>query len=477
MEAIKLLMKNMKPRFRMLMIFGFMLSIGTSLMHLIDPVLTSKLFDDVIVPANPDPLIPILAMMLIAQVVRMGGRYLMVVMFETASQDMLVNMRAILFRKLQYQDIAYFHGNRTGDLMTRLQSDLDYCRHVTAWLVFQITDNVTLLVAALALFFATNWKLTVLLLLVVPFTSIIVAGYMRRVRGKFRDRREKMADMNVAAQENIAGNRVVKAFVREEYEKEQFDQKNKAFKKINLDVNKAWLRISPLMESTVLMMSLITVFVGGFFIMSGELTPGELAMFTSLSFALTNPIRSIGTYIDDMQRFAASAEKVMEIYYAEPSVVDRETAMDHAAMQGDIRFDNVTFGYGDTPVLKHISLSVEAGKTLGIMGPTGSGKTSLISLIARLYDINEGSVLVDGCDVRDWKLQQLRRHIGIATQDVFLFSDSIENNIAFSDMQMTEKESEEFARLAAVDEFASYMPEGYDTIIGERGVGVSGGQR
>jgi ATP-binding cassette subfamily B protein len=158
-------------------------------------------------------------------------------------------------------------------------------------------------------------------------------------------------------------------------------------------------------------------------------------------------------------------------------VVDRETAEDRQEMQGAVCFDNVTFGYGDTPVLKNISLSVDAGKTLGIMGPTGSGKTSLINLITRLYDVQSGAVLVDGVDVRDWKLQQLRSHIGIATQDVFLFSDSIENNIAFSDMRMTEGEAQEFARLAAVDEFASYMPEGYETIIGERGVGLSGGQR
>lgn len=477
MEAIKLLIKHIKPKFRVLMVFGFVLSIGTSLMHLIDPVLTSRLFDEVIVPGNPDPLIPILAMMLIAQVVRMGGRYLMVVMFETASQDMLVNMRTALFRKLQYQDVAYFHGSRTGDLMTRLQSDLDYCRHVMAWLVFQITDNVTLLVAALILFFTTNWQLTVLLLLVVPFTTIVAASYLRRVRGKFRERREKMADMNIVAQENIAGNRVVKAFVRETYEKERFDQRNQAFKKINLDVNKAWLSISPLMESTVLVMSLITVFVGGFFIMNGSLTPGELAMFTSLSFALTNPIRSIGSYIDDMQRFSASAAKVMEIYYANPEVVDRETAKDHDGMKGDVCFENVTFRYEETLVLKNVSLSVKAGQTLAIMGPTGSGKTSLINLITRLYDVQSGAVLVDGVDVRDWKLQQLRSHIGIATQDVFLFSDSIENNIAFSDMNMTEEQAREFARLSAVDEFAAYMPEGYETIIGERGVGLSGGQR
>ena len=474
MLQMKFLLQNIRPKYRRLMVLGFVISIVTSAMQLIDPWLTAKLYDDVIVAQNPDPLLSILATMLGVQLVRIALRYYMVLLFENASQDMLVHLRGKLFEKLQYQDMAFFDRNRTGDLMTRLQSDTDYCRHVVAWVGFQITDSVTLLCAALALFLYYSWKLTLLLLLVVPLILLVTDRYRKRVHGKFHLFRERM---DTAAQENIAGNRVVKAFVREDYERARFREKNEAFRQINLDINKTWLSAFPFMESTAVLISAITVFVGGFFIMTGEITAGQLAMFTTLSFALTNPIRSIGPYMDDLQRCSSSVSKIMEVYYAQPTVFDAPDAEAHETVRGEVAFHHVDFAFGEHTVLHDIDFSVPAGSTLAIMGPTGSGKTTLCSLITRLYDVSGGAVTVDGCDVRKWRLEDLRRAVGVATQEVFLFSDSIENNIAFSDLTMSEETAHDFARRAAVEEFAVKMPDGYETVVGERGVGLSGGQR
>ena len=221
----------------------------------------------------------------------------------------------------------------------------------------------------------------------------------------------------------------------------------------------------------------MTVFLGGVFIIRGEITPGELAIFTGLSWAVSNPMRELGTLINDLQRFSTSAAKVIELFYSQPEIVDSEDAVSHDKVHGGIEFRNVSFSIEGKPILEDVSFSVEAGKTVAIMGPTGSGKTSMIQLLARFYDVTEGQVLVDGCDVRNWKLQELRGGIGTATQDVFLFSDTVEGNIAFGNQDLTLEEVKDFARRADAAEFIDHLPEEYDTIIGERGVGLSGGQR
>ena len=224
-------------------------------------------------------------------------------------------------------------------------------------------------------------------------------------------------------------------------------------------------------------MMLVTVFVGGLFIIWGELTPGQLAIFTSLSWALSNPMRELGNLLNDLQRFSTSVSKVMEIYYAKPSIADAPDAVSHEKMRGDIEFQDVSFKIDSQQILSHVSFSVKAGQTVAVMGPTGGGKTTLIHLLARFYDVTEGKVLVDGCDVKMWKLSELRSGIGTATQDVFLFSDTVEGNVAFGNQDLTLDEVKDFARRADAAEFIEKLPEGYDTIIGERGVGLSGGQR
>ena len=458
-------------------ITAMVISAVTSLMLLVNPSLTATLVDEVIIAENPEPLLGILAVMLIVKLAREGARYLMIVLLETASQNTVYSLRRTLFAKLQFQDTRFFDRNRTGDLMTRMSADLDWCRHFISYMDYAVVDCVFMFLGTLILFFCVSWKLTLCLAVVTPILMLITKLYSSKVRPLFVAMRERLSEMNTAAQENIAGNRVVRAFAREKYEEESFERRNAAFRDSQLAINKKWLSFYPFIELLANSMTVITVFLGGFFIILGEITPGELTIFTQLSWALSNPMRQLGNLINDTQRFATSATKVMELYYGRPQIADRPDAVDHDDMKGAIAFKNVTFHFDRQEVLHDISFAVKPGQTLAIMGPTGSGKTTIINLLARCYDVSSGSVEVDGCDVKNWKLQQLRRHLGVATQDVFLFSDTVDGNIAFGNQALTEAQVHEYARSADADEFISKLSEGYDTLIGERGVGLSGGQK
>lgn len=458
-------------------ITAMVISAVTSLMLLVNPSLTATLVDEVIIAENPEPLLGILAVMLIVKLAREGARYLMIVLLETASQNTVYSLRRTLFAKLQFQDTRFFDRNRTGDLMTRMSADLDWCRHFISYMDYAVVDCVFMFLGTLILFFCVSWKLTLCLAVVTPILMLITKVYSGKVRPLFVAMRERLSEMNTAAQENIAGNRVVRAFAREKFEEEAFEQRNAAFRDSQLAINKMWLSFYPFIELLANSMTIITVFLGGFFIILGEITPGELTIFTQLSWALSNPMRQLGNLINDTQRFATSATKVMELYYGRPHIADRSDAVDHADMKGAIAFKNVTFHFDRQEVLHDISFDVKPGQTLAIMGPTGSGKTTIINLLARCYDVSSGSVEVDGCDVKNWKLQQLRRHLGVATQDVFLFSDTVDGNIAFGNQALTEDQVHAYARIADADEFISKLSEGYDTLIGERGVGLSGGQK
>lgn len=477
MENIKWLWGVMDKRYHKWHIMALVISAVTSLMLLINPYLSKQLVDEVIVAQNPEPLVGLLATMLVVKLLREGMRYVMVVTLEHTSQNVIMNLRTRLFTRLQYQDMRFFDRHRSGDLMTRLSSDTDWCRHFLSYIDYSAVDSVVMFIGSSIYLFSVNWKLALAMVCVTPLLMLITKVYSKGARRMFVDMRDKMSEMNANAQENIAANRVVKAFAREEYEKEQFDQRSRAFRDANLDINKRWLSFYPFIEILANAMTLLTVFFGGYLMITDGMTAGELTIFTQLAWTLSVPMRQLGNLLNDWQRFITCSNKVMEIEISRPEIVDSSCAVDHDHVQGAICFDHVSFAYGKQNVLTDVSFSAEPGQTVAIMGPTGSGKTTLIQLLARCYDVSSGSISVDGCDVRRWKLQQLRDSIGTATQDVFLFSDTVEGNIAFGDQALTEEEVHDFARRAAADDFIHDLSDGYDTIIGERGVGLSGGQK
>lgn len=464
-------------KYKKYLIIALCISAVTSLMLLINPTLTSRLIDEVIVKQNTEPLMGLLMAMLAVQVVRNGLRYLMIVFLEQTSQNALFNLRVKLFTRLQYREMRFFDQNRAGDLMTRLSADVDWCRHFFAFILYAIVDNLVTFLSTTIYFFFINWKMALVLFCVTPLLMLITKLYSKKARPLFIEMRDRLSEMNMRAQENIAANRVVKAFAREEYEKEQFDQRSRNFRDINLKINEQWLKFFPSIEIMANMMTLITVFLGAIFMINGELTAGGLTLFTSLSWALSNPMRNLGNLLNDFQRFFTSADKVMQIELGRPQIKDEEDAVDHGRMRGKVEFDHVSFAYDRQKVLDDITFSAEAGQTVAIMGPTGSGKTTLIQLLARFYEPGEGEIRIDGDCLKKWKLAQLRGGIGTALQDVFLFSDTVDGNIAFGNTELTEDEVKAFASRADAHDFVSKLPEGYDTIVGERGVGLSGGQR
>ena len=476
-KQIHWLWSHMDPPYRRRHILALAICVFSCMLLLVNPALSRRLIDDVIVAQNPDHLLSILAVMLVVKLGREGLRYLMVITLETDSQNVIFNLRRHLFAKLQYSDLRFYDMHRTGDLMTRMSADLDWCRHFLAFICYRIIDASCTFLFATVYLLLVNWKLTMLLIVITPILLLITKTLSRHIRPRFVFMREKLSEMNTAAQENIAGNRVIKAFAREEYEKDRFEEKNHAFMNSHLRINKLWLTFFPMIELLVNAIQLVTVFVGGLFIIRGELTPGELAIFTGLSWAVSNPMRELGNLINDLQRFSTSVTKVMELSFNQPEIVDEPDAVPHEHMQGKVEFRDVSFQIDQKTILEDVSFTVEPGQTVAVMGPTGGGKTSMIHLLARFYDTSSGSVLVDDCDVRRWKLQELRSGIGTATQDVFLFSDTVEGNIAFGDQELTLDEVKDFARRADAAEFVDQLPDGYDTIIGERGVGLSGGQR
>lgn len=477
MHQIKWLWTVMDKPFHKKHVLALVISAVTSVMLLINPTLTSRLVDEVIVAQNPDPLMGLLMAMLAFKVLRECLRYFMVITLEKCSQNLLFNLRNRLFTKLQYQDMRFFDTHRTGDLMTRMSADADWCRHFVSYIDYAAVDSIVMFLSTSVYFFFINWKLALALVCVTPLLMVITKVYSKRVRQLFINMRDRLSDMNTAAQENIAGNRVVKAFAREDYEKERFDQRSTAYRDANLSINKLWLSFYPFIEILANAMTLITVFLGGLFMIWGELTPGELTIFTSLSWAMSNPMRTLGNLLNDFQRFSTCAGKIMEMDMSRPSIADGSSPVAHERVHGKVEFRNVSFAYDGATVLKDISFTANPGETVAIMGPTGSGKTTIIQLLARFYDARQGEILVDDCDVRKWKLQELRRGIGTAIQDVFLFSDTVEGNVAFGNQELTFEDVRDFANRAAADEFITQLPEGYDTIIGERGVGLSGGQR
>ena len=477
MFRIKWLWKYMGEK-RHLFVIAMVLSAVTSAILVVNPMLSQKLIDDVITPQNLSLLLPILGMMLAVQMVRLTLRYTMIVLLEKSSQCTFNGLRHRMYSVLQNMDARYFHSIRTGDLMTRMTNDLDLIRHAIAWISYVTVDSIVTFAAALIYLGCVNVELMLCLAAITPLILIVTRFFSKTIHPMFVELRWKLSSLNTVAQENIEGNRVVKAFAREDYENEKFEEKNEDYRKMNLKTAYVGAKFNPIIDILSQSLSVTTLLVGGIFMMQGKLTAGEILAFSSLTWALANPLRNLGMLINDIQRFFASCQMIIEIFYAQPSIADRYQARDPGVRpEGDVEYRNVSLKIDGTMILDDISFHVKPGQTLGIIGTTGSGKTTLAGMLTRINDATSGEVLLDGEPVQDYTLQALRRYVGVAMQDVFLFSDTIDANSAYGRPGMPEGEVKDFARRAGADEFIRKTQDGYDTLVGERGVGLSGGQK
>ena len=464
-------------KYRVRMIVGLTLVFITSLLVLINPQISGMIVDEVIEGQHYEKLGILLLIMIGVTLVRSLLRFTFLMCFESSSQGLVYDMREEAYRKLMKEDFNFFNKNRTGDLMSRQTGDMDAVRHMVSHVIYFSFENILVFLMALVMIFSVNVKMALCMLIVLPFTLAVTLSQRRHIKPAFDRVRDCFSSLNAFAQETIAGNRVVKAFAKEDYELEKFDRENDGYRDAQLNAASIWMKYIPMFEILSQCLTIILMIMGGFMVIDGEMTIGNMVTVNGYLWMLNSPLRQAGWIINDLQRFLTAIEKIYKVYTTEPDIKQPEHVVEKRKLKGSVTFDHVNYYTNDDTVLKDISFHVEPGQTVGIIGATGSGKSSLINLICRFYDVNQGRVLVDDIDVRNLNLQTLRGNIGIAMQDVFLFSDTIEGNIAYGNPDCTFEQVQAAAKIANADEFIREMPEGYDTIIGERGVGLSGGQK
>lgn len=464
-------------KYRLRMLFGMVLVTILAAAALASPYISKIIVDTVIKGGKTEYLIPLVGILVGLVVVKGVCRFSSQVLFETSSQGVLYAMRDKVYRKLLMEDFAFYNKNRTGDLMGRQTGDMDAIRHFVAYVIYTIYENILYFVLALVLIFTINVPMALCMVIVLPLAALTTYLQAKSVHPAFKKCRDAFSGLNTFVQENISGNRVVKAFAKEDYEKEKFNVQNDIYREAELGAAKIWRRYVPVFELLSYVLTIILMLVGGIMVVKGQMTLGDLVAVNGYLWMLTVPLRMAGWWINDVQRFTTSVEKIYDTYSAEPDIKRPKKPVNHKKLEGNVTFKNVSYRADDEDILQNINFDVKKGETVGIIGTTGAGKSTIVNLMCRFFDATEGEVLVDGVNVKDYDMHDLRDNIGMAMQDVFLFSDTIEGNIAYGKPDISFEKVKEVARMADANHFIQNLPEGYDTIVGERGVGLSGGQK
>lgn len=485
MFQIKWIWQNLKG-YRGRYIFALCSTVLLASSLLVQNLIIADIIDNVFSPLIDNPvvtqdvinlLIRSVIVLISFTLLRTSFCYLSVMTYETCSQGLIYKLRNDLYQNMQKQDMAFYSANRTGDLMTRLTGDMNMIRHTVCYVFRMLIDCIVLFLTTTICFIVKDFLFALCLLAVTPLIFAVTWKFSKKIGPLYVDLRERLSQLNTCAQENISGNRVVKAFAKEQFECEKFDDKNSDFKNANLKATLLWLKYAPYINGLSQSLSVAVLLVGGIFLITGRISIGTFTLFNTLCWTLTNPMKTMGMLLNDLQRFFASASKIIELYYSRSTIASRHDAVKKTSRpKGDISFNDVSLKMHGTQVLKNINLDIKPNETVAIMGPTGCGKTSLINLIPRFTDISSGKLTIDGIPVNRIDLHDLRKSIGIATQDVFLFSDTVDGNIAYGDLSLSEEEVSKYAKAASVD-FIHKMSDGFETLIGERGTGLSGGQK
>lgn len=464
-------------KYRGLMIVGILLTTAVSVLSVVNPYISGQIVDQVISGGKYYKLMPFIACLIGVTIVMGALRFLFQVAFETASQGVLYDMRDKVYRKLLEEDFAFYNKKRTGDLMSRQTGDMDAIRHFVAYVVYMVYQSVLMFVFALLMIFTVNTKLALAMLVVLPFTAFATYRQTKEVRPAFKRNRDCFSSLNAFVQENVSGNRVVKAFAKEDFEIEKFNKENDKFRAAQIDASKIWMKYVPIFEVLSYALTIILILYGGYMVIQGEITLGQLVTVNGYLWMLNNPLRQAGWLVNDISNFTTSVEKIYATYSEEPHVKTPVSGVVKKHLKGEVEFKNVSYRADDEDIVMDVNFKVKRGQTVGIIGSTGAGKSTIMNLLCRFYDTTSGEVLVDGVNVRDMDLYNLRDNIGMAMQDVFLFSDTIEGNIAYGRPSCSFDEVKQAAIMADANHFIQALPDGYDTIVGERGVGLSGGQK
>ncbi|MCR5062052.1 MAG: ABC transporter ATP-binding protein/permease [Treponema sp.] len=467
-------------RYRFLMLIGLSLSVIVAALNMINPLITGNIVDKVIQGGQHSILLKLILIMICTTVGKSILRYTYQVIFEHCSQNVILKMRQDLYAHIQTLDFSWYDSSHTGNVMTLLTSDLDKVRHFVAWVLYQILENSLIYIFSIITLSSINWKLTLAFMVIAPPVLLLINKFKIKIKPAHMAVRDQFAVLNTRVGENIEGNRVVKAFVREKYEISKFDVENEKYQDVSVKNADVRVKYTPWIEALCGILPVILILFGGYLVINNQMTIGQLVTFNGLMWAFTQPINMFGILVDNTQNFAASKDRLYELWCAESKIkntTEKTPVKREESITGNVQFKNVSFSYNEVPVLKNVNFEIESGKTVGILGPTGSGKSTLANLLCRYYDVSSGEILIDGINVKDYDLQYLRRNVGITMQEAFLFSDTIEGNIAFADIEADFSEVEKASELARVKEFIGDVTDGYDTIVGERGVGLSGGQK
>jgi ATP-binding cassette, subfamily B, multidrug efflux pump len=463
-----------------LLMFGAMLSLVAVLAaNLLSPLYLQKTIDDGITPGNFDAILSAVGVLLLLALVRGVFSFLQAYWLEKVSQNVAFDMRNRIFNKISDLSFSYHDQQQTGQLMTRVTSDVEVIRQFVGQGLLNLVASALTVIGVIVLLVRTNWLLAIVELLSIPIIFVLIGYFISKVRPLFSVVQERLGSLNTILQENLAGIRVVRAFAREPHESSRYKGMNDLLMDVNITVNKRASVAFPLTFLTVNVATLGVVLVGGMMVIDGTMTVGTLVAFLSYLVVLIGPVFGIGFLATAIGRAAVSAERVFEVLDAKNEVEEKPGARQLGEICGDVELRNVMFKFAgaEHPALNDVSLKVECGQTVAIMGRTGSGKSSIINLIPRFYDPQKGQVLVDGIDVRDLTLDSLRGRVGMVLQDTILFSGSIRDNIAYGRPDATDEQVIAAAKAAQAHDFISALPEGYNTAVGERGVGLSGGQK
>jgi ATP-binding cassette subfamily B protein len=461
-----------------LFVLDFTCAVIAGLLELAFPLAVSKFIDELL-PSQDWPLILIACIVLLSiYALNTALQYIVTYWGHMLGINIETDMREKMFSHIQKLSFRFFDNNKTGHLMGRITNDLNDVGEVAHHGPEDVFIAVMTLLGSFSLMAYINLELALLTFIIVPLMAWLIIKFGGRMTTTYRQLFRNVGNFNARIEDNVGGIRVVQSFANEEHENKLFQEENKQFRATKLLAYKTMAKSTSV---SYMLMRLITVFVmicGAWFFIQGKIEMGEFMAFLLLSNIFFRPIEKINAVIESYPKGIAGFKRYLEIMDTEPEIADVPDAVSLSSVRGDIRFEGVTFGYEPSrTILNNIHLTIRAGETVAFVGPSGAGKTTICSLLPRFYDVDQGKITVDGIDIRNIKLQNLRKHIGIVQQDVFLFSGTIRDNIAYGDLNATDHQIWEAARRASLDELIRSLPDGMETVIGERGVKLSGGQK
>jgi lipid A export permease/ATP-binding protein msbA len=477
MDRYKQLLAFIKP-YKMRLALGVVCMIVAALGYLVVPWLIRNVVDGVLQNKDLGLLTLIVIAILIIFLIRGFATYGQNYMMAYVGQRVVIDIRETLFKHLQRLDQAYFDTRKTGVIMSNITSDVGALQQaIVDNLISFMTEGVTL-VGSLVFMFYLDWKLSLLTLIIVPVVLGLTNVFGKRLRSAGHEVQGRTADITAFLQEVISGARVIRSFARESFEFKRFEKENKNNFDAAMKATKLTAIMGPMVEFSAAIAVVVILWYGGYSVVQGYITAGSLIAFLIYAINLANPVKRLTQVYGNIQKALAAGDRVIDILETQPHVKELPTAkmMDH--VKGEVHFDNVQFSYdAENLALKGVTLHVKPGETVAIVGPSGAGKSTIANLLPRFYDVTGGSIRIDGMDIREATFTSLRENIGLVPQDTMLFNASVRDNILYGRLDATDEEVLAAAKAANAIEFIEKLPQGFDTMVGERGNSLSGGQR